>query len=248
MEFSLVFTLLFLFGALSSFVGTIVGGAGLINIPFLMFLGLPPHIAIATHKFGAVGLRIGSIPKFWKEKVIVWKYVVPFMVISFIGAFIGANILIAINKELLSRLIGFVLLIPLPLIFMKKDIGTIRKYYSKGREYIGYFLLLLTAIYSAVFSAGYGILNTYIYIAFFGLPMVNLAGTGKVAGVVGSVTAVIIFILNDMVNYQYGLVILAGMILGGYLGAHVAIKKGNLWLKRVLFLLVIASAIKLIFF
>ena len=64
---------IFFIGLGSNFIGAIAGGAGLISIPFLIFTGLPPHVAIATNKLGALGLNISVIPKFWKEKQIVWK-------------------------------------------------------------------------------------------------------------------------------------------------------------------------------
>ena len=41
-------------------------------------------------------------------------------------------------------------------------------------------------------------------------------------------------------------VLLAGSLLGGYLGAHLAIKKGNRWIKRAFELITLLIGIKLI--
>lgn len=38
--------------------GTLVGGSSLITIPVLIFLGLPPHSAIATDRMGVTGIGI----------------------------------------------------------------------------------------------------------------------------------------------------------------------------------------------
>ena len=58
MELYITLFLTFLIGVLASFIGAIVGGGGLLSIPFLMFIGLPPQTAIATNKFGSVGLSM----------------------------------------------------------------------------------------------------------------------------------------------------------------------------------------------
>jgi uncharacterized protein len=44
----------FLVGVLASFIGSMVGSGGLISIPFLILIGIPPHTAVATHRVGAV--------------------------------------------------------------------------------------------------------------------------------------------------------------------------------------------------
>ena len=64
----ITFLAAFLIGAVASFIGSMVGGGGLLSIPFLVFVGLPPQVAIATNKMGAIGLILGAIPKFWKAK------------------------------------------------------------------------------------------------------------------------------------------------------------------------------------
>ena len=40
--------------------------------------------------------------------------------------------------------------------------------------------------------------------------------------------------------------LLAGSILGGYFGSHIAIKKGNVWIKRAFEVITIIIGIKLI--
>lgn len=58
------------------------------------------------------------------------------------------------------------------------------------------------------------------------------------AGLVLAVTAVIVFAANRVIDYGYGIVLLTGGLLGGYIGAHIAIKKGDVWVKYVFAILV----------
>ena len=113
----------FFVGLLVSLIGSIVGSAGLINIPFLIFMGLPPHIAIATHRVGAVGLQIGALVRFLKSKEIDWRYVTFFSIMALLAAPLGANLLIQTDPELLKHIIVTVMLLVVMLMFLNKDIG-----------------------------------------------------------------------------------------------------------------------------
>jgi uncharacterized membrane protein YfcA len=61
-----------------------------------------------------------------------------------------------------------------------------------------------------------------------------------------SISAVTIYIINGLINWQLAVVLFLGMLIGGYAGAHSAIKKGNSWLKIFMALVIAASAIKIL--
>lgn len=246
MEFiSLVLT--FFIGVLSGFIGALVGSGGLISIPFLLFLGLPPQVAIATHKFGAVGLKIGAIVKFWRTPHIHWQYFLPLAFMSFIAAFVGAHILIAIDRELLSRIVGILLLVILPLLFIKKDIGIVHRTTSGWQRGLGYFLYFLAEVYAAFFGGGAATIVYYILMYCFGLTIVEASATAMLPSLIMSVVTLIIFGFNGLLNYQIGAIIFVGMLAGGWLGAHTALRKGNVWVTAFFTIVVVLSAIKLLF-
>ena len=64
--FSVKYVFLFLVGLFSSSFGTLAGGGGLLTIPVLMLLGLPPDMAIATNRFSVNGLIIAGLYEFTK--------------------------------------------------------------------------------------------------------------------------------------------------------------------------------------
>ena len=76
--------------------------------------------------------------------------------------------------------------------------------------------------------------------------MIEANATELVAYSALSVSAVTIFIIKGIINYPVGIALFLGMMIGGYLGAHSAIKKGNKWLKFLLPSAIIASAIKIL--
>ncbi len=237
----------FLIGVAASIIGSMVGGGGLLSIPFLIFLGLPPQVAIATDRFGSLG-TLTTLITFWKAKKIVWKYVPIFAFLSLIGSLIGANILLNIDPNILQYIVGILLLILLPVIFFKRDIGVERRSINTTKMVIGCVLYLLIQILTGFFGGGTGTMIFYTLMLCFGLTIIEANATQTIPVFILYISSLIIFAMNGIIDYRIGIVLMAGMATGGYIGAHIALKKGNAWVKHLFFVLVIVMGVKLLLF
>jgi uncharacterized protein len=235
-----------LVGVLSGFIGAVAGGGGLISIPLLIFLGVPPQVTLATNKFGGLGMSAGALTKFIKEKKVVWKYTIPLSVLGICASLIGSRILISTKGTSLNTLIAILMLVGVPIMLMKKNFGSIGRQTSGGAKWFGYFLYFSISIIASFFG-GIGGLLIVTVVWFIGLPMIEANATDLVGYTVMSISAVIIYGTNGLIEYSVGFVLLAGMLLGGYIGAHTAIKKGNTWVKVFFSVVIVASAVKLLF-
>ena len=240
--------LIALIGLITGFFDTVVGAGGLISVPALIFLGLPPQIAIATDRFGVLGQSITSLFKFWKEKKIVWKYVPLLAGISFIGSLIGANLLLNVNSRILKIIVGILVLILLPLLFLKQDLGVKKTKTNTAKRIIGLVLYFMIMTFGAFFGQGTGPLIFYALTFFLGFTMLEVLETNTIPWFVLSISSVIIFAMNGIINYEMGIILLITMAIGGYIGAHVAIKKGDVWVKRLFVVFIAVLAVKLLFF
>ncbi len=82
--------LLIFFGFLGAFLNAIVGGGGLITVPALMFVGLPPASAIATNKLAATMGNLTSTLTFLKAGKVDMKLLGPIVPFVFIFSMLGA--------------------------------------------------------------------------------------------------------------------------------------------------------------
>jgi uncharacterized protein len=237
-----------LIGFIGSFLGSIIGAGGLVSIPLLIFTGLPPQVAIATNKFMSVGLGVGAIPKFWKAEKVLWKYVPIFIVISILAAYVGANLLLRINEAILGKVVGIIILLVLPIVFIKKDFGIIKREVSNTRKAVGHFFYFLGLVYAAFFGAGAGTIIFVILMYFFGFTIIEANATDLIAWYLLTIISLVIFAINGIVNYAVGIPLLIGGVIGGYIGAHTAIKKGNRWVRALFVPVIIFSGLKLLFF
>ena len=242
------FISVFIVGILASTFGTIVGGGTLLSIPFLMIVGLPPQVAIATERFGGIGQTITAFLKFFHSKKIAWEYIPILTLVSLAGSLIGANILVSIDPAILHNIVGITILVLLPLVFLKKSLGIERSQVSRNKIIIGSIVYFLVQIFAAFFGGGTGTLIAYALMYFFGLTIIEATATKTIPWFFLSISSLFIFAWKGIIDYQIGAILLIGMAIGGHLGAHIALKQGNVWVKRLFFFFVLISVVKLLFF
>lgn len=236
----------FLVGVVASFIGSMAGSGGLISIPFLILIGIPPHIAVATHRVGAVGLQVGALTRFVTSKQIIWKYVLPMSALALLASQLGSRLLLKTDPTTLKHIIVAGMLIVLPTLFMKRDLGLQSIETSRCRKIIGSTVLFLVLMWQAYFGGAAATMTLYVFMYFFGMTINSANATSKIPGLLLSLSTLLIFSTHGIVNWVYGITMFIGMLVGGYLGAHTALKKGNAWVRWLFVGIVLLSAAKLI--
>ena len=246
MEILTILLLLFI-GFIANFLGSIVGGGGVISIPALIFLGLPPQTAIATDRFASMG-ESACIFKYHKSGKINYKMILPLCIIAVVGTIIGSSILLNIDKNIILKIMGVMFLLFIPLIILKKDKGIENKKLTKLSIFWGYALYFLVAIQGGFLGAGTGVLAVFVFIFFFGMSYIESNANQAIPWLIISVISTIIFAFYGLIRYDYGIFVLIGAIIGGYIGPYFALKRGEKFIKNLFIVIIILVAIKLIFF
>ena len=111
MEFDLLSYILFFVAAfLGGFIDAIAGGGGLITLPAIMAMGVPPHLALGTNKLQGVFGSFTATLNFTKKGLINYKECFVGIVFTFIGALIGATLILFLNANFLKIIIPFLLI------------------------------------------------------------------------------------------------------------------------------------------
>ena len=218
------------------------------SLPGLIFLGLPPEIAVATNKLADLGRFSLSSVKFVRSKKVVWKLVCSLAPIALLAGFLGARLLLEIDRELVKQSLGFIMLCLVPLGFTKRDFGTVTKDVSRSRFIVGHCVYFLISVYGGALQIGSGPMLLYAIIYFFGLTILQANATSSFCWLFITISALVTFIANDAIDWPVGIAMLFGSSIGGYLGAHTAVIKGDLWTKRFFAVVISLMAVKLLFF
>ncbi|MBI1834034.1 MAG: sulfite exporter TauE/SafE family protein [Candidatus Andersenbacteria bacterium] len=233
-------------GVLASIVsGMAGGGGGLISAPFFIFIGLPPQIALATTKFGALGLTLGAIAKFRKTEHVRKDFVIFLSLLSIAAAIAGSRILLSSTDEYIEKLVGMMMLATIPFLFMK-EMGLQSFKPSYWKEVLGYIFYFVVLVLQAAFGAGVGMMLMVVMMGLFGFTALESNATRRIPGFILAAVSLGIYIFNDVVYYGHGLAMLAGMIVGGYIGTHIAIKKGSGFVKMVFAIVVAIMGLQLV--
>ncbi len=146
------------------------GGAGLIQFPLLIFLGLPFSIALATHKIASVALGIGATVNHIRNGNLAWKLTLYVIVVGTFGVILGANLILLIPVKFAEAALG-ALIISLGIYSVtSKDLGQISA--PQHRNSIGFIIgaiaLFIIGIINGSLTAGSGLFVTLFLVRWFG--------------------------------------------------------------------------------
>jgi uncharacterized protein len=244
--FETVFILII--GLISGFLGGIVGGGGMITIPALIAIGIPPQVAIATNKIGDVGTFSVAVKEYYQAKKINFKIAALLSIFAVVGSFIGAGVMAVVDSASLAGIIGIVILVALPFLYSAKGAGIKRKSVSSLKKHIGMVVYFCISIISAMLGAGTGTIALLAMVYFFGMTFRKGYGTIVVPELILSLIPAVIYFSYGFVNIEFAIVLLIGNIIGSFIGARTALKKGDLWVKHVFTVVVILLGVKILFF
>jgi uncharacterized membrane protein YfcA len=240
--------IIFIVGVVAGFLGATVGGGGMIAIPALLFLGLSPQSAVAVNAVGDVGAFISATAQYWRSKKIDWKMALPLAVIAVIGSVIGTQIMVRMSTGFLETFIGVTILVFLPFFFFGENIGLKRTSPSKIKKLIGIALYSLLIVEGAIVGAGGSTVILLVMMYFFGYEIIQGYATNTPADLLSSLIPAVIYSFYGFVALLPAIVIFAGMLIGGFIGANIALEKGNRWIKKLFTLVIIAFVVKILLF
>ena len=248
MEFDLLsYTVFFVAAFLGGFIDAIAGGGGLITLPAIMAMGVPPHLALGTNKLQGVFGSFTATLNFTKKGLINYKECFVGIVFTFIGALIGATLILFLNANFLKIIIPFLLIaIFIYTLFMPK-IGESDRAAKMGERLFYVVFGLMLGFYDGFFGPGAGSFWMFAMVALIGLNLKKAVAHTKALNFTSGIVALGVFIIGAKVLWAVGFLMAVGQILGAYFGSNLVIKKEVKFI-RTMFLIVVAATIcKLLF-
>ena len=211
------------------------GGAGLVQLPVLILLGLPFPLALATHKVASVALGVGATLRQAQEKALDWRFAVFILACGLPGVVLGARVVLAVPASICTLLLGL-LTIGLGLYsMMTPALGNLSQPAHRNLTglVIGGGVLFAIGFLNGSLTSGTGLFVTLWLVRWFGLDYSRaVAYTLILVGLFWNAAGAITLGTQGQIAWLWLPALLAGSVAGGYLGAHLAIAKGNRVIKR----------------
>jgi uncharacterized protein len=243
----LLVPLLFLAGFFGGLVDSIAGGGGLITLPALLAIGLPPHQALGTNKFQSTFGSITSSYNYVKHGGISLRASILGIVYTAIGAASGAQVVQLVKADILHWVIPFLLLAILVYTIFSPDLG---KHDSHPRWSLPVFYLVFglgIGFYDGFFGPGTGSFWPVAMVLLLGLNLVKATGYTKVMNFTSNIVSLIVFTIGGQIVFWPGLCMGLGEILGARIGATLVIRKGVKFIRPVFIAVVLATTLKLFY-
>ena len=222
-----ILAILFLAALIAGTIDAIAGGGGLITIPALLAVGIPPAAALGTNKLQACGGSFSASLYFIRKKAVDVKQIWLLILLTFIGASLGTILVQMLNVDDLKKVLPFLILV-IGLYFLFSP--TISDQDSKQR--IGYPLFAFTAAFGIGFYDGLsgpatGSFFTLAFLLLLGFNLTKSVAHAKVLNFTSNIASLIFFMLGGAILWKVGLVMLVGQVIGGNIGARMVVTKGK---------------------
>ena len=225
------------------------GGAGLIQLPVLIFMGLPFAIALATHKVASVALGIGATVRHLREQPLEQPLVLCILGFGLPGVILGANIILGIPERLAEVALGILTAGLGVYSWLNPGLGQRSKAVERSWQghVFGGLVLFFIGVLNGSLTSGTGLFVTLWLVRWFGLDYRRaIAYTLILVGVFWNGTGAVTLGMLTEIRWPWLPALLLGSLLGGYLGAHLAIKSGNRWIKRAFEIVTLLIGVKLV--
>ncbi|MGC9421441.1 sulfite exporter TauE/SafE family protein [Vibrio sp.] len=242
------FFILAIVAFVAGFIDAVAGGGGMLTVPTLLSLGLPPHIALGTNKLAATFASSTAAVTYYRKALFTPRFWKRTFIATFIGAVVGTYAVDAISTEWLQKV--------LPLIILAAAIYTIwhktphtsdthlpdtctrthRKQYTQG---------FILGFYDGLAGPGTGAFWTVSSMALYRLNILLASGLGKAMNFTSNFTSLITFAILGHIDWILGLTMGMCLMVGAFVGAHSAIRFGGKFIRPVFVFVVSVLAVKL---
>jgi len=223
-------------------VDAISGGGGLITVPVLLAVGLPPHLALGTNKGQSTFGSFAAILRYRHAGLIDWKTARISFPPGIVGSASGAALALALKPEVLSPIVIVLLLAVAGLIAS----GRLRPRGGEtppvGRR-VGIIvaaIALALGAYDGFFGPGTGTFIIAAYVMLIHLPLPRATAEAKVLNFASNFAALAMFAGRGEILWAAALPMAAAQLFGGFLGAHLAVRRGDRLIRAMVFVVALA--------
>ncbi len=228
----------------AGFVDAVVGGGGLVQLPALL-VGLPGASVVqiaATNKLASFAGTSISAATYARRIRPDPRTFVPLMLAAFSGSVGGALVASVLPRSAFDPIILVVLVLVGGYVLLRPDVGELTALRFSGGRHVSTIALtgLIIGFYDGAIGPGTGSFLVFALVGLLGYNFLEASAKAKLANWATNLAALAVFIPQGAVIWELALPMAAANIVGGYLGARLAMARGARFV-RAFFLVVVSG-------
>ncbi len=243
MEYSvLTIVSLVVLSFLAGFIDAVIGGGGLIQLPALLinFPKTPVPVLFGTTKIASLAGTSMAAYHYSRKIVFNHRLLLLISLCAALSSFAGARLVMHINVQALKPVILVILILMAIYTYVRKDLGSIQTKTLTVKQQMlrGSLLALLVGFYDGFFGPGTGSFFVLGFVLLLGFEFLQASAYSKFINCVTNISALFVFVSRGQYMLEIALLMGACNIAGNFVGAHLALKNGNGFI-RIFFLFVV---------
>lgn len=245
------YILLLLGGAVAGVINTLAGNGSTITLFLLMTFGLPANVANGTNRIGILFQSIIATRAFAKsdrfQPLIKKSWWIIALAVP--GGIAGAMFASTIDKEAMKSIIGGLMVLMFFIILINPKRWLRETDNTKNRKtLLNFALFIAIGFYAGFIQMGMGLFFLAIMVLGAKYSLLDANILKIVITLLVTIPALIIYLYQGQVMWEYGLVLAVGQSTGAWLAANFAVNhpKANVWIHRLLIVMVLVAIIKLL--
>lgn len=230
----------------AGFVDAIVGGGGLIQTPVALIL--LPNISVSSIigslKIPAFSGTSFAARQYLKKVDMDWKLLSIMAITAFGVAFLGSNLLTKVSNDFMKPLLFAILILIAIYTFMKKDFGQhqIKDMTKNKKLFLAISISICVGFYDGFIGPGTGSFFVLAFVSFLGFDFLHASANAKMVNLATNFGSICLFVLKGKIIWAIAIPMAFCNAFGGWVGAKLAIKKGNEFI-RIFFLIVVIGTL-----
>jgi uncharacterized membrane protein YfcA len=239
--------LLVMVALIAGTVDAIGGGGGLLTVPALLWAGLPPHLALGTNKGQSVFGSFAALARFTRAGMVDPRRARVTFPLGLLGSLAGAALVLALPPAALRPVVLALLAFAAVFVGLRRA-GPARLEDAPAPRHAAALAgaaALAIGAYDGFFGPGTGTFLIVAFVALLGDGLAHASAAAKVVNFASNLAAVALFSARGVVIWRIALPMAAAQLAGGWIGAHLAVRRGDGLVRRVVVMVALALAAKL---
>jgi len=235
---------LFAVGLVAGTIDAVAGGGGLLTLPALLATGIPPINAIATAKLQSTAGTCSAAICYFRNGTFDLKPLLLALPCTLIGSVSGVICLNYITPQFINGLLPLIFILVGGYFLLSPQVGDLDRHQRIKPNMFAVLIGTTIGFYDGFLGPGTGTFLMVGFISLLGYSLRRATAATKVLNLASNFAALALFILGDHVLWSYGLFMAAGQIIGGGIGARLALRSGTRLIRPLVVTICVVMVLK----
>jgi uncharacterized membrane protein YfcA len=220
MEFGLTYHFLFIIiGVVAGIINILAGSGSILTLGIMSLMGIPADVANGTNRIGIVLFGVSGVYQFNKKSSLDFKLSFPLVILSLIGALFGTLTALKISKDGFEFILGCVFFVLFFVVWLKPE-EKIGKHHTFPKFLI-YLAIVLVGFYAGFIQVGAGVILLIVLKILLQQNYTALNPIKLIVITAANILALILFTNGGLINWEIGISLAIGQIIGSYYGVKI---------------------------